>query len=53
MSNGGWLVYWPTGGLGVLEVDCTVSIGGQHSDCHKWLFFRAGEVVFMRREMLS
>lgn len=35
-------------GSGVLHVDCTVSVGGPHSDWTKWFTFRDGEVVNMR-----
>ena len=40
-----------TGGNGVLEVDCTVSVGGSHSDWTKWFSFRNGEVTSMRWKM--
>jgi hypothetical protein len=35
-------------GNGVLEVDCTVSIGGDHSDWTKWFTFKNGSVIGMR-----
>lgn len=35
-------------GTGVLEVDCTVSIGGDHSDWTKWFTFKNGSVTGMR-----
>ena len=35
-------------GSGVLEVDCTVSIGGEHSDWTKWFSFKNGSVTGMR-----
>jgi len=35
-------------GSGVLEVDCTVSIGGDHSDWTKWFSFKDGSVTGMR-----
>jgi len=38
-------------GRGVLEVECTVSLDGQHSDWSKWFTFSAGEVASMRWEM--
>lgn len=38
-------------GNGVLHVDCTVSVGGAHSDWSKWFTFREGEVVTMRWKM--
>ena len=38
-------------GNGVLHVDCTVSVGGVHSDWTKWFTFRDGEVVNMRWKM--
>ena len=34
-------------GNGVLSVDCTVSVGGMHSDWSKKFTFRDGEVVNM------
>jgi ABC-type sulfate transport system substrate-binding protein len=37
-------------GNGVLEVDCTVSINGTHSDWTKWFSFRNGAVTGMRWE---
>jgi hypothetical protein len=37
-----------TNGSGVLEVDCTVSIGGDHSDWTKWFTFKNGSVTGMR-----
>lgn len=38
-------------GNGVLEVDCTVSIDGAHSNWIKWFSFRNGAVTSMRWEM--
>ena len=38
-------------GDGTLHVDCTVSVGGAHSDWTKWFTFRDGEVVNMRWKM--
>lgn len=38
-------------GNGVLEVDCTVSIGGSHSDWTKWFSFKNGAVTGMRWKM--
>ena len=38
-------------GTGVLEVDCTVSIGGEHSDWTKWFSFRNNVVTGMRWKM--
>lgn len=38
-------------GSGVLEVDCTVRVGGEESDWRKWFSFRDGEVVSMRWKM--
>ena len=35
-------------GNGVLKVDCTVSIGGSHSEWTKWFSFRNGNVISMR-----
>jgi hypothetical protein len=35
-------------GSGVLEVDCTVSINGDHSDWTKWFSFKNGAVTGMR-----
>ena len=35
-------------GDGVLHVDCTVSVGGVHSDWTKWVTFKGGEVESMR-----
>jgi hypothetical protein len=35
-------------GNGVLEVDCTVSIDGEHSDWTKWFSFKNGSVMAMR-----
>ena len=35
-------------GNGVLEVDCTVSIAGEHSDWTKWFSFKNGSVTGMR-----
>jgi hypothetical protein len=35
-------------GNGVLEVDCTVSIAGDHSDWTKWFHFKNGCVTGMR-----
>jgi len=35
-------------GNGVLEVDCTVSIDGDHSDWTKWFSFKNGSVTGMR-----
>ncbi len=35
-------------GNGVLEVDCTVSVDGAHSDWTKWFSFKNGFVVAMR-----
>jgi hypothetical protein len=35
-------------GNGVLEVDCTVSICGDHSEWTKWFSFRNGSVTGMR-----
>jgi hypothetical protein len=35
-------------GTGVLEVDCTVSIAGEHSDWTKWFSFKDGSVTGMR-----
>jgi len=35
-------------GNGVLEVDCTVSIDGEHSDWTKWFSFKNGSVIAMR-----
>jgi hypothetical protein len=35
-------------GNGVLEVDCTVSIAGDHSDWTKWFSFKDGSVTGMR-----
>ena len=35
-------------GDGVLHVDCTVSVGGDHSDWTKWFTFKGGEVESMR-----
>jgi hypothetical protein len=32
---------------GVLEVDCTVSIAGDHSDWTKWFSFKNGSVTGM------
>ena len=36
------------GGRGVLEVGCTVSVGGMRSDWTKWFTFECGDVVSMR-----
>ncbi len=38
-------------GSGVLEVDCTVSIGGAHSDWTKWFSFKNDAVTAMRWKM--
>ena len=38
-------------GDGVLHVDCTVSVGGSHSDWTKWFTFRNGDVTNMRWQM--
>ena len=38
-------------GNGVLKVDCTVSIGGSHSEWTKWFSFRNGNVISMRWQM--
>jgi hypothetical protein len=38
-------------GDGVFHVDCTVSVGGSHSDWTKWFTFRNGEVTNMRWQM--
>ena len=38
-------------GSGVLHVDCTVSVGGSHSDWTKWFTFRDGDVSNMRWQM--
>jgi hypothetical protein len=38
-------------GSGILEVDCTVSINGAHSDWTKWFSFKNGSVTAMRWEM--
>ena len=38
-------------GSGVLEVDCTVRVGGEASDWRKWFSFRDGAVVSMRWKM--
>lgn len=38
-------------GIGVLHVDCTVSVGGSLSDWTKWFTFRQGEVTGMRWQM--
>ena len=38
-------------GHGVLHVDCTVSIGGAHSDWTEWFSFRDGAVTSMRWQM--
>ena len=38
-------------GDGILHVDCTVSIGGAHSDWTKWFTFQDGEVTHMRWQM--
>ena len=35
-------------GNGVLEVDCTVSVNGTHSDWTKWFSFKNGSVIAMR-----
>ena len=35
-------------GNGVLEVDCTVSVNGTHSDWTKWFSFKNGPVIAMR-----
>ena len=35
-------------GNGVLEVDCTVSVAGEHSDWTKWFSFKDGSVTGMR-----
>jgi hypothetical protein len=37
-----------TNGNGVIEVDCTVSIAGDHSDWTKWFRFKNGLVIEMR-----
>ena len=38
-------------GDGVLHVDCTVRVGGSHSDWTKWFTFRNGDVTNMRWQM--
>ncbi len=38
-------------GNGVLHVDCTVSVGGEHSNWTKWFTFKNGEVTNMRWQM--
>lgn len=38
-------------GTGALSVDCTVSVGGQHSDWSKVFHFRGGAVVDMDYRM--
>ncbi len=38
-------------GSGELHVECTVSVGGSHSNWTKWFTFRGGEVTNMRWQM--
>ena len=38
-------------GNGILYVDCTVSIGGEHSDWSKEFYFKNGEVTRMTWKM--
>lgn len=38
-------------GNGVLHVDCTVSVGGSHSDWTKWFTFKNSDVTNMRWQM--
>ena len=39
------------GGSGILKVECTVSIGGGHSDWYKEFYFRGGNVTKMTWKM--
>lgn len=38
-------------GNGILHVDCTVSLGGAHSNWTKWFSFTNGNVTSMRWQM--
>ncbi len=39
------------GGNGILKVECTVSIGGRHSDWYKEFHFKGGKVIRMTWKM--
>jgi hypothetical protein len=40
-------------GSGVLTVDITVSVGGDHSDWRQWFTFKNGNVADMRAKFVS